>query len=260
VSGDWNQHIRWTVGHGDNSFPALTINAFADSAIDIGLTAASPGDFASIDIDLGDIVNLAAFGKGPVSGSFAASATGTGTVVITDGILRGSDSTLLTIDVTASLPAEHANIHLHLTDSLEFALTGSGYVGTTITQTAQSGGSAQIFSQTGTGSSSNEGKGSSSNEGKGSSSNDDGNFDLARFVTSVLNTNSVAVKFIASAPGESIHGEGNTLLKVDATADLPGDHGKMRHLVFSENIPRHFAFNDTSSTAHMPDLVMVSST
>jgi hypothetical protein len=244
MTGGWNPHIRWTVGDSDNASPALIINSFADTSVDIGLTAANPHDFASIDIDLGDIVNLAGFGNGPVSGSFAALATGTGTVAITNGHLHGSDSTLLSIDVTASLPAEHAAIHLHLTDSLNFTLTGGGYSGVSITQTAESGGMVQAFSQTGT----------------ASGLEDDDNFDLARFVTGVLHTNSVAVQFIASAPGESIHGEGNTLLKVDATADLPGDGGKTRHLVFHETTPRHFAFNDTSSTAHMPDLVMVSST
>ena len=123
---------------------------FRISSLDIGLTAATPNDSASIDIDLGDIVNLAAFGSGPVSGTFAASATGNAHVVITNGHLHGATSTALSIDVTASLPAEHATIHLHLTDDLHFTLTGKGYVGSTITQTAESGGSAQAFSQTGT--------------------------------------------------------------------------------------------------------------
>ena len=50
------------------------------------------------------------------------------------------------------------------------------------------------------------------------------------------------------------------MLKINATADLPGAGGTQQHLVFNETKPNHFAFSDTSSTAHMPDLVMVSST
>ena len=46
--------------------PALTIDSFSDLSLDIGLTAATSVDSASIDIDLGDIVNLAAFGSGSV--------------------------------------------------------------------------------------------------------------------------------------------------------------------------------------------------
>ena len=235
------------MGDSDNASPALTINTFADSTIDIGLTATAPNDFAAIAIDLGDIVNLNAFGNGPVSGSFAASATGTGTVTITNGRLHGTDTTSLSIDITASLPAERATIHVHLTDDLHFNLTGSGYIGSTITQTAESGGSAQTFSQTGS---------TAASEAE----DDGGTFDLAKFVTSILNTNSVAVQFVASAPGESIHGQGMSILKVHATADLPGENGKMRHLVFNETQPHHFAFNDTSSSAHLPHLVMASST
>ncbi len=245
MQGGWNQHITWTVGHKNDTTPALTINSFSDSSLDIGLTAATPNDSASIGIDLGDIVNLAAFGSGPVSGTFAASATGNAKVVITNGHLRGSDSTALSIDVTASLPAEHATIHLHLTDDLHLTLTGKGYVGSTITQTAESGGSAQAFSQTGSAS---------------ATAGDDGTFDLAKFVASIVNTTSFAVQFIASAPGKFIHGEATAVLKVNATADLPGAGGTQRHLVFNETKPSHFAFSDTSSAAHVPDLVMVSST
>ena len=150
MGAGWNQHIIWTVGHNNDTPPALTIDSFSDSSLDIGLTAATPSNSASIGIDLGDIVNLAAFGSGPVSGTFAASATGNASVTIINGHLRGTNSTALSIDVTASLPAEHATIHLHLTDDLHFTLTGKGYVGSTVTQTAESGGSAQAFSQTGT--------------------------------------------------------------------------------------------------------------
>ena len=145
MTGGWNQHIRWTVGNGDgdDGSSTVTISSFADASVDIGLTAANQHDFASIDIDLGDIVNLAGFGNGPVSGTFAALATGSGTVAITNGHLHGSDTTALSIDVTASLPAEHATIHLHLTDSLNFTLTGAGYSGVSITQTAEFGGTVK---------------------------------------------------------------------------------------------------------------------
>jgi hypothetical protein len=247
MKGGRSQHIAWTIEQNNDTSPALTINSFSDSSLDIGLTAATPTDFASIDIDLGDIVNLAAFGSGPVSGTFAASATGNAKVVIINGHLQGSDSTALSIDVAASLPAEHATIHLHLTDDLHFTLTGTGYVGATITQTSESGGSAQTFSQTGSAPAS-------------ASDYDDGTFDLAKFVTSVVNTTSFAVQFIASAPGESIHGEATAVLKVNATADFPGAFGIQQHLVFNETKPSYFAFSDTSSAAHVPNLVMVSST
>ena len=168
-------------------------------------------------------------------------------MVITNGNLHGTDSTALSIDVTASLPAEHATIHLHLSDDLHFTLTGKGYVGSTVTQTAESGGSAQAFSQTGTAPPS-------------ASEDDNGTFDLAKFVTSIVNTTSFAVQFIASAPGKSIRGEAEAVLTINATADFPGAGATQRHLVFNDTEPNHFAFSDTSSTAHVPDLVMVSST
>ena len=79
-------------------------------------------------------------------------------------------------------------------------------------------------------------------------------------MTSIVNTTAFAVQFIASAPGESIHGEAEAVLKINAMADLPGAGGTQQHLVFNETKPNHFSFSDTSSTAHMPDLVMVSST
>lgn len=236
----WNQHVRWTV---DGPTPAVTVDSFADSTLDIGLTAAKPNDFASIAIDLGDVVDLRAFGPGPVSGSFSSSANGTATVVIRDGHLRGSDSTALSIDVTASLPAEHATVTIHLTDDLNLHLRGRGYVGSTITQTAESGGSVQVFSQTGT-----------------PGESDNGNFDLARFVAAILHTDKVAVQFVASAPGESIHGNIESVFKITATADLPGPNGHMQHLVFNETVPQRFSFSDASSDAHVPHLAMISAT
>ena len=158
-------------------------------------------------------------------------------MTITNGILHGTDSTALSIDVdcvTACRVRHHTYI---LTDDLHFTLTGRGYVGSTVTQRAELGGSAQAFSQTGT---------------APASEDDDGTFDLAKFVTSIVNTTAFAVKFIASAPGEFIHGEAEAVLKINAMADLPGAGGTQQHLVFNETKPNHFSFSDTSSTGHMP--------
>ena len=47
------------------------------------------------------------------------------------------------------MPAEHAPNHLHLTNSLQFNLTDTGYSGAPITKTVQSDELAQAFSKPG---------------------------------------------------------------------------------------------------------------
>ena len=54
--------------------------------------------------------------------------------------------------------------------------------------------------------------------------------------------------------GESINGEASDI-DGRCHADLLEENGKPCHLASLDDTP-HFAFNDTSSTAHMPNLVM----
>ena len=193
-----------------NNAPAhIVVNSFADSALDLQLVGdGTDKDF--VDVALADVVNLSAIGN-TVAGTFDATAIANASVGITNGRLSGTDATFLTVDATAS--ADGATILLHVTDRLQFALSGTGYTGVGITLSAQTGGSLVV--QPASSASADEG---SSDDNKGSFQDDKGEFDLARFASSVLGE--LRVSF-ATGRGETLSGVGSSVLTIDATTDLP---------------------------------------
>jgi hypothetical protein len=161
-----------------NSAPArILVNSFADLALDAQLVSGGT-DNAFVDVALADVVNLSAVGN-TVAGTFDATANADISVAITNGRLSATDSTFLTVDATASADGE--TIHLHVTDRLQFDLSGTGYTGVGITLSAQTGGSLVV--QPASIASADDG---SCEDNKWSVEDDKGEFDLARFAGSVL--------------------------------------------------------------------------
>ncbi len=193
-----------------NSAPArILVNSFADLALDAQLVSGGT-DNAFVDVDLADVVNLGAVGN-TVAGTFDATANSDVSVAITNGRLSATDSTFLTVDATATADGE--TIHLHVTDRLQFDLSGTGYTGVGITLSAQTGGSLVVQPVSIT--SADDG---SSEDNKGSVEDDKGEFDLARFAGSVLGELHVS---FATGRGETLSGVGSSVLRIDATAALP---------------------------------------
>lgn len=231
--GAWSDSDGFAIGAG-NEADVLAVNGFAAASVDIGLQAAVPSDYASIGISLGNVVNMNAFADVAASGTVTSAASGQGTLTLTDGKLSGSYTASLSIDITAYLAADKASVQLHVTDSFELSLSGTGYIGATLADTAASGGTVEAIAPSG--------------DGGGSSSSHGAMFDLARFAASVLNTGSWDIAFVASVPGESLRGLGTSTLTIQAVAELQAGP-KPEVLTFRDTERGRIAFNDRSPPA-----------
>ena len=223
---------KFSIGHGDGS-QVLGINGFADSSVDIELQAAVPNDFASIKISLGNVVNLDAFANAGAAGTATSAAASQGLLTLTNGKLSGSYTASLSIDVTATVAADHATIHMHITDSFQLSLSGTGYAGASLLATTTTGATVVAMTPSDAGTSSPGG-----NKGE--------HFDLARFAASALNTAQWNIAFVASAPGESLHGVGVSVLTIVATAELAGG-AKPELFKFQDTDRSTLTFNDTTT-------------
>jgi hypothetical protein len=224
----------FSIGHGDGS-QVLAITGFADSSVDIELQAAVPSDFASIKISFDNVANLDAFANAGASGTATSAAASQGQLTLTNGTLSGTYTASLSIDMTAIVAADHATIHMHITDNFQLSLSGTGYVGASLLATTAAGSTVVAMTPSGAGTGSED-------DDKG------GQFDLARFVASVLNTGQWNITFLASAPGESLHGVGVSVLTIAATAELAGGQ-KPELLNFQDTDRSTLTFNDTTTPA-----------
>ena len=177
-------------------------------------------------------VNLDAWANAGAAGTVTSAAFSQGLLTLTDGKLSGSYTASFSIDVTATVAADHATIHLRITDSFQLSLAGTGYVGASLLQTTAAGGTVVSMTQS----------------GAPPAANHNQHFDLARFAASVLNTGQWNIAFVASAAGESLHAVGASVLTIAATADLAGGPEPER-LSFYDTERSRIAFNDTSSPA-----------
>lgn len=240
--GGWSDTDGFAIGSGSGP-QVLAINGFADAEIDVGLQAVVPNDYASIKITLGNLLNLNGFANAAASGTVTSTAATAGSMTISNGNLSGNCSAVFSIDVTAYIAADQTTVRMHIADSFQLSLTGSGYSGATLSETAASGGSVQVAAPP-------------VNDALTSKS---GTFDLARFAASVLNTGQWDIAFVASAPGESLKGHGESVLTIDATVELPGkSHPDIRK--FQDVERSNIVFNDFSGpAAGMHSGLMVSS-
>ena len=229
---NWRDFDRLSIGHGDGSH-VLSASGYANASVDIGLQAAAPQDYASIRISLGNVVNLDAWANAGAAGTVVSSASSQGLLTLTDGKLSGTYTASLSIDVTATVAADHATIHMRITDSFELSLSGTGYVGASLLQTTVAGGTVVAMTPI-------------AGVGGSPAANHGEQFDLARFAASVLNTGQWNIAFVASAAGESLHGVGTSVLTIAATADLEGGP-KPERLNFYDTERSSMAFNDTST-------------
>lgn len=231
--GSWRNADGFAIGSG-NEPPVLAINGFADTNVDIELQTAVPADFASIQISLGNVVNLDAMGFAGASGTVSSSAASQGLLTLTNGNLSGTYTAMLSIDVTASIAADHATVNMHLTDSFQLTLSGTGYLGASLALASTSGGTVTAITPSG------------GSAGNSAGRSDGGTFDLARFVANVLNTGTWDIDFVASMPGESLHALGASVLTIDATAEVPNGES-LKKMQFSDTDRSNLTFNDTSS-------------
>jgi hypothetical protein len=219
------QYFNFSFGCGNGS-QVLAVNGFANDSVNIGLLTARPADDVSIKISLGDVVNLDAWANAGATGTAAASASSQGLLTVTNGALTGTYTASLSIDVSAYIAADHATVTMQVTDTFQLSLSGCGYVGASIVPTSNAGATVTAMTP--------------ASGGAGGSNH--GNFDLARFAASVLNTSQDAISFMATAPGETLHVLGQSVLTIDATAVLPGAFGpQTQH--FSETEQSRLAFN-----------------
>ena len=225
---------KFSIGHGGGSH-VLSINGFADSSVDIELQAAVPNDFASIKISLGNVVDLEAFANAGAAGTATSAAASQGLLTLTNGKLSGSYTAFLSIDVTATVAADHAAIHMHVTDSFQLSLSGTGYAGASLFATTAAGATVVAMTPSGGGTGM---PGGDKHE----------HFDLARFAASVLHTARWNFAFLASAPGESMHGVGVSVLTIVATAELTGG-AKPELFNFHDTDRSTMTFNDTTTPA-----------
>jgi hypothetical protein len=217
---------QFTIGRGQGP-EVLAINGFADTSADIELTTAVPSDYASIKISLGNVVNLEAFARTGASGTVTSTAASDGTLTLTKGNLRGTYTASLSIDVKAYIPADKAIIDLKVTDRFNLCISGTGYTGASLVETSAAGGTVDAMTPA----------------GGTTTGGNHGSFDLAKFAASVLNIGQWNIAFATSAPGESLHVLGLSVLTVDATAELPGAHS----VRFGETERSSLSFNDASS-------------
>lgn len=235
--GAWSATDGFGIGNGGGS-QVLAANGFAAAEVDVGLQAITPNDYASVRVFVGDVVNLNAFANASASGTVTSAASSQGSVTLTNGTLSGLCSATLSIDVTAYIAADQATVHMHISDSFQLSLAGTGYAGVTLAETAASGGSVQVMAPVAIAAAANTKNHDAEDKA--------GTFDLARFAASVLNTGQWNIAFVASAPGESLKGQGLSVLTVSATADLPGNHGpKVLH--FHDIERSNLAFSDSST-------------
>jgi hypothetical protein len=189
-----------------NGPQVLAVNGYADASFNVGLQGIAPCNSASVQISLGDILNLNAWANAGATGTVAASAATQGTLTITDTILNGTLFASLSIDASGYIAADQASVQLHITDVFQMGLSGTGYSGVTLQTTSQSGGTVVATAPS----------------GAGASPGCYGDFDLARFAASVLGTGQSNITFIASEPGETLQGVGTSVMTVVATAEIPG--------------------------------------
>lgn len=228
-NGMWSDTDQFMVGSG-NGTQVLGINGFADATIDVGLQAIAPNDSASLQMSLGNILNLSGFANEAASGTVTSAASALGSLSLTNGTLSGDCTATFSIDVTAYIAASHATVQMHITDVFDLSLSGTGYSGVTLAETAASGGSVQLIAPV-------------ASNSPGTST---GTFDLARFAASVLNTGQWNLAFAASVPGESLKGQGESVLTISATADVAGN-GRSQALSFRDVERSNLAFSDSSS-------------
>jgi hypothetical protein len=232
-NGNWSDFDRLSIGH-NNDPQVLTATGFANNSVDIELQSSVPNDYASIKITLGNIVDLGAWANTGAAGTVTSTSSSQGLLTLTDGKLSGSYSAMMSIDVTAIVAAANATIHMHITDSFQLSLTGTGYVGASIFATSTAGGTVVTTAPNVAGPST-------------SGANKDGQFDLARFAADVLNSGRWDIAFVASAPGESLRGVGSSVVTIAATAELAGG-AKPKMLNFQDVDRSNISFNDTSTT------------
>lgn len=231
-SGQWADADRFSIGPW-NLPQVVAAGGYANDSVGIALQTAVPSDYASFNLSLGEIVNLQAFANAGASATLTSSATGQGLLTLNNGHLTGTYTASLVIDVTAYIASINAKVTMHVTDNFQLSLSGTGYVGGSLTTTSQSGGSVTVTTPS---------SGISAPPGKC----DGGSFDLARFAASVIGTGNWDIAFVASHPGESFNGRGTSVLSIDTTVDLPGDH-KPQPLAFHDTERASLSFNDTSS-------------
>jgi hypothetical protein len=190
----------------------LAVNATANANLDLGLQTAIPADTVSIKVALDDVVNLAGFGASAASGTVASHATSVAQITLGHGLLDGTYSALISIAVSASIPAAHATVQMQITESFQLCFTGKGFVGASVTHGASSSGTVVAptpdTGATGT-----------------TFAKSGGTFDLAGFAASVLNTHQWDISFAGFAPGESLQAAGTYGLTISATAQLAGRAG-----------------------------------
>lgn len=235
--GGWSATDGFAGGDGGGS-QVLAVNGFAAAEVDVGLQAIAPNDYASVRVVIGNVLNLNAFADATASGTVTSAASSQGSVTLTNGTLSGLCSATLSIDVTAYIAADQATVHMHISDTFQLSLAGTGYAGVTLAETAFSGGSVQVMAPIATTSA-----GNTANHGAEDKA---GTFNLARFAASVLNTGQWNIAFVASAAGESLKGEGQSVLTVSATADLPGNQ-RPKVLNFHDIERSNLAFSDSST-------------
>jgi hypothetical protein len=186
----------------------LAVSGFADTGVQIGLQGPSPTDTASIAISLDNVVNLAAFAKSDASGTATSTATNQGTLTLTKGVLSGTYTAAMSIDLTAYIAADHATVQMEVTDKFQLSLSGTGFTSVALATTA-SAGSAVVATSPG------------SSTAGGSLGNHGGTFDLATFAANVLNTAQWNIAFMAG-PGETLSGVGTSVLTISAIEEVAG--------------------------------------
>ena len=231
-AGTSGQTIDFDVFAAGNAPGEPILNAFggAQGSVAIDLQGMLPPDRVAIANSISDAVDLRAWGKEPVSGTATATADEQGSVSIVDGKVTGDLRTIVTIDVSATLPASHVAVHLHVSDVFDLGLSGAGYVGAALTTASASTSLVPIDA------------GDTSSFG-----GDGGTFDLAKFAAAVLGTTRWNIAFTGFSPGESLHVQGHSTRTVEATADLlrsANEDGKPEHLVFHDTDRTNFSFNE----------------
>lgn len=231
----WQDLDDISIGY-SNGPQVLAANGYANTSVSIALQAAVPNDYASINISLGNIVNLNAWANAAAAGSVTSTAASQGVLTLTNGKLSGLYTASLSIDVTATVAADNATIHMSITDTFQLCLSGTGYVGASLTEISASGATLLLATP---------GAGSAAASACGPA----GQFNLAKFAASVLNTGQWNIAFQASAPGESLTALGSSVLSIAATADIAGP-GKPEVLSFHDTDRSTIAFSDNSTIGH----------
>lgn len=213
------------VGSGTPNVSAL---ADATASLGINLQGLVAPAATSIQTNIRDVINLNAWGQGPLSATSTASASEQGTVVVINKSVTGNARTGITEDVTAYLPTSHVSIHLHVTDVFNLSLSGQGYTGATLTEATTSTSVIKL---------------STSSVPTGAPP---ATFDLAKFAAVVLGTTTWDINFGPSVAGQSLQVQGHSLRTVDAEADIlssgPGS-AILHRLTFHDADQTNFNFS-----------------